>query len=101
MSKSLDWWQIPPQKFIFLQNKKKHKLQHVGLAAQERGWPGSPAAPGHPPQGTRGRHLGMTTLISHWTLGHFLPSWLSISKLRNTAWDLIPLTTLSPSRPIS
>lgn len=47
MSKSLEWWQIPPQKFIFLQNKKKHKLQHAGPAAQEWGWPGSPTAPGH------------------------------------------------------
>lgn len=52
MSKSLEWWQIPPQKFIFLQNKEEHKLQHEGLAVQGVGLarvtrsPGSPAV-GH------------------------------------------------------
>ena len=99
MSKSLEWWQIPPQKFIFLQSKKKHKLQRAGPAAQEWGWPGSPAAPGQLPRGTHGRRLGTAALISPRTLGHFLPSWLSISKLGDTAQDLIPVTTLpSPLR---
>lgn len=59
----------------------------VGLARVTRS-PGPPAV-WHPRAS-----FGDSRPHFPWTLGCFLPSWLSISKLREMAQDLIPLTAL-------
>lgn len=90
MSKSPEWWQIPPQKFIFLQNKKKHKLQRAGPAAQGVGLarvtrsPGPPAV-GHPPVlfGDSHPHFPLDT-------GTFPPRVAEYFKARGHGWGSHP-----------